>query len=161
MPAFVTLLHRSKYLDVNDVQFFATALMLTSVTMPQLLETTFVNDGQLLDKAWQFLAKASMPTSVALPLSMPTFVTFKDGQFWAKASTPTFVTSTTTPETLIRDLRVGQSGVGQSLITLGRGAHVRDLRVGLCDAGQSTTILGKGRDALIRDLRVGQGGVGQ
>ena len=33
-----------------------------------------------------------MPTSVALPLSMPTFVTFKDGQFWAKASMPAYVT---------------------------------------------------------------------
>ena len=43
--------HRSKYIVVNDVQFFATASMLTSVTMPQLLKTTFVTDGQLLDKA--------------------------------------------------------------------------------------------------------------
>ena len=51
MPASVTLPHRSKYIVVNDVQFFATASTLTSVTMPQLLKTTFVTDGQLLDKA--------------------------------------------------------------------------------------------------------------
>ncbi len=39
-----------------------------------------------------------MPTSVALPLSMPTFVTFKDGQFWAKASMPAYVPMRTYPD---------------------------------------------------------------